>query len=100
MTAENPPNENMIAALLRERAAYVAASNADRVAQVDEQLAYYGHTEAVEVPKGRTAGGKQTADASGTSGESAAADGSASGQAENAADSRPLQRAARRGRRE
>ncbi|MEU1736468.1 hypothetical protein [Streptosporangium sp. NPDC020145] len=64
MTVENPANENMIAGLLRERAVYVAAGHADRVVQVDEQLAYYGHTEAVEVPKGRTAGGKQTADAS------------------------------------
>ncbi|MEV8636521.1 hypothetical protein AB0395_33225 [Streptosporangium sp. NPDC051023] len=64
MTAENPPNENMIAALLRERDVYVAAGHADRVAQVDEQLAYYGHTKTVEVPKERTAASRQTTDAS------------------------------------
>jgi hypothetical protein len=50
-------DENMIAALKRERAAYVARGLEDRVAQVDEQLKHYGHepTEAENAPKGRQA---------------------------------------------
>jgi len=38
-------NENMIAALLRERAAYAARGDQDRVAQVNEQLRHYGATD-------------------------------------------------------
>jgi hypothetical protein len=55
-------DENMIAALKRERAAYVAQGKADRVSQVDEQLAHYGHVEP-ETPQGRTSpeGQQQTA---------------------------------------
>lgn len=37
-----PNAENMIAALKRERAGYVARGLTDRVRQVDEQLAHYG----------------------------------------------------------
>ncbi|MFF0295553.1 hypothetical protein ACFYST_06080 [Kitasatospora sp. NPDC004614] len=64
-------NENMIAGLLRERESYERRGLANRVALVDEQLAYYGHTPlaaAAEdagdpVPEGRTAdAGQQTAD--------------------------------------
>jgi hypothetical protein len=40
-----PHNDSMIAALLRERAGYKARGNEDRVRQVDEQLAHYGHTQ-------------------------------------------------------
>lgn len=42
--SENPPNGNMIAALLRERESLVARKLDDRVAQVDEQLEHYGYT--------------------------------------------------------
>lgn len=59
-------DENMIAALKRERAVYVGRGDDDRVRQVDEQLKHYGCEDAVpgveEAPKGRTAAGKQTAD--------------------------------------
>lgn len=56
-------NENMIAALKRERAAYVAHGEEDRVRQVDEQLLHYGYvpagqdpvTDETSGPKGRTA---------------------------------------------
>lgn len=44
MTSDNP----MVAALLRERAGYVTRGMNDRVAQVDEQLALHGYTEAAE----------------------------------------------------
>jgi hypothetical protein len=48
-------DENMIAALKRERAGYAARGMTDRVAQVDEQLAYYGAGPGLaEVPQGRT----------------------------------------------
>lgn len=64
-------NENMIAALKRERALYVARGEDERVIQVDEQLRHYGYepaqaavTEPDGGPKGRTAqGGQRTADA-------------------------------------
>ncbi|MGW1595251.1 hypothetical protein [Streptomyces sp. NPDC002343] len=36
-------NENMIAALKRERAIYVNAGDEDRIRQVDESLAHYGY---------------------------------------------------------
>lgn len=62
-------DENMIAALKRERAGYVARGDEDRVRQVDEQLKHYGYEDAQDgepdgpaVPKGRTASpGRQTA---------------------------------------
>lgn len=81
-----PRDENMIAALKRERAVYVAAGNEDRVAQVDEQLRHYGYQGEQDPvagrdggPKGRTApeDTKRTADtdneASGDAGPTAAA---------------------------
>ena len=64
-------DENMIAALKRERAVYASRGESDRVAQVDEQLRRYGYTGAQEAgpaaladpPQGRTAaGGRQTAE--------------------------------------
>ena len=57
-------DENMIAALKRERAGYVARGDEDRARQVDEQLARYGYEPAGEgvVPQGRTAAPQQTAD--------------------------------------
>lgn len=65
-----PRDENMIAALKRERAGYVARGDDDRIAQVDEQLARLGYepaqaavAEADGGPKGRTAdAGQRTAD--------------------------------------
>lgn len=56
-------NENMIAALKRERAVYVNAGDQDRVDQVDESLRHYGY-EAPEAdgPQGRTQAPQQTAD--------------------------------------
>lgn len=58
-TSGTPRDENMIAALKRERATYVAAGQEDRVAAVDEQLQHYGYTGqqdpgAGDEPKGRT----------------------------------------------
>jgi hypothetical protein len=62
-------DDNMIAALKRERATYVARGMDDRVAQVDEQLAHYGHepSQTKDEPQGRTApdSQQQTADSSG-----------------------------------
>jgi len=69
MPESTPRDENMIAALKRERAAYVALGDQDRAAQVDEQLLYYGYQPAgqgpaIGAPDGRTApGGQSTADA-------------------------------------
>lgn len=70
--AEDTPtrDENMIAALKRERATYVSRGQDDRVAQVDEQLKHYGYegqqdpaTDPDGGPKGRTPQGDQrTAD--------------------------------------
>jgi hypothetical protein len=66
--AENKPrNENMIAALRRERAGYVARGDDDRVAQVDEQLQRYGYTDDAVTddtggPKDRTSPPQRTAD--------------------------------------
>lgn len=67
-----PRDENMIAALKRERAGYVARGMDDRVAEVDEQLEHYGYEPAAATddegaPKGRTTpeGAKQTADVQG-----------------------------------
>lgn len=51
-------DENMIAALKRERAVYDSRGNTDRVRQVDEQLRHYQGDEAEAPdggePKGRT----------------------------------------------
>jgi hypothetical protein len=59
-------DENMIAALKRERAGYVAVGDEDRVRQVDEQLAHYGYKpdgdSEQDGPKGRTGTPQQTAD--------------------------------------
>jgi len=69
-------DENMIAALKRERAAYVANGDDDRVAQVDEQLEYYGYSpepDQADGPQGRTQAPQQTADQSKPSAKKAAA---------------------------
>ena len=50
-------DDNMIAALKRERAVYVSRGDDDRVRQVDEQLKHYGHKPEVsedDGPQGRT----------------------------------------------
>lgn len=60
------PNDNMIAALRRERAVYETQGKTDRVRQVDEQLEHYGYTgdpDENDGPQGRTEGAKATADA-------------------------------------
>jgi hypothetical protein len=52
-------DKNMIAALKRERATYVARGDDDRVSQVDEQLKHYGYEaeqDAVVDPTGGPAG--------------------------------------------
>lgn len=66
-------DDRMIAALLRERDGYERRGLADRVAQVDEQLALRGYEperDGVSAPpQGRTAdGGQQTADPQGADG--------------------------------
>lgn len=62
-------DEKMIAALQRERTAYVARGDTDRVRQVDEQLKHYGYDAdaagAEQVPQGRTAPTGQTAASAG-----------------------------------
>lgn len=78
MAQSKPRDENMIAALKRERATYVARGDDDRVRQVDEQLRHYGHNpEASEDngPQGRTGpdGQQQTADATGSQATTAGA---------------------------
>jgi hypothetical protein len=58
-------NENMIAALLRERAGYEAQGKTDRVRQVDKQLEHYGYSpeqDDKDGPQGRTTPPQQTAD--------------------------------------
>ncbi|MFE9764619.1 hypothetical protein ACFYPC_08830 [Streptomyces sp. NPDC005808] len=58
-------NDNMVAALLRERAVYESRGKTDRVQQVDEQLEHYGYTpepDETDGPQGRTATPQQTAD--------------------------------------
>lgn len=64
-------DENMIAALLRERDVYQRQGKKDRVEQVDDQLRHLGHSPDSEdqgdrEPVGRTPAdpGQQTADAS------------------------------------
>lgn len=59
-------NENMIAALRRERALYVTRGDEDRVAQVDEQLHHHGAEVDEELgPVGRSGpeAAQQTTDA-------------------------------------
>jgi len=55
-------NDNMIAALLRERAGYEAQGKTDRVRQVDRQLQHYGHKPEKDEPRGRTQVPQQAAD--------------------------------------
>lgn len=57
-------NDNMIAALLRERATYERQGKPDRVRQVDKQLEHYGYSPEDEDdgPQGRTAPPQQTTD--------------------------------------
>lgn len=64
-----PRNERMIAALLRERAGYVAQGKDDRVAQVDEQLVLNGYeggdkktAARKQPPQGRSSRPQQTGD--------------------------------------
>ncbi len=81
------PNDNMIAALLRERAAYTRAGNTERAAQVDEQLKHYGYEGDADkdapdhldgkVPQGRNASGEQQT-AEGESGKDKSATSAAS----------------------
>ncbi|MFE6025540.1 hypothetical protein [Streptomyces niveus] len=64
-------DERMIAALLRERGAYVAQNRQDRVDQVDEQLRRLGHDPEDQddgLPAGRSGieATQQTADATAT----------------------------------
>lgn len=64
-------DDNMIAALKRERATYVARGDDDRVRQVDEQLKHYGYKPDAsddDGPQGRTGpdGQQHTADATGS----------------------------------
>lgn len=58
-------DENMIAALKRERATYVASGDDDRVRQVDESLKHYGYEPGSDSeqdsPQGRTSAPQQTA---------------------------------------
>ncbi len=72
--ADKPRDENMIAALKRERAVYVSRGDTDRVAQVDEQLKHYGHepekAAEAEAPAGRTAKPRASTTAEGSAGES------------------------------
>ena len=58
-------DENMIAALKRERAGYAARGDEERVRQVDEQLARHGYApegDGSAGPEGRTETPKETAD--------------------------------------
>lgn len=59
-------DENMIAALKRERAVYVAQGDEDRVSQVDASLRHYGYDVGSEDeqdgPQERTTAPQQTAD--------------------------------------
>ncbi|MFF6825047.1 hypothetical protein [Streptomyces longwoodensis] len=66
-------NENMIAALKRERAIYVNAGDEDRIKQVDDSLRHYGYDPdnagddsapagEGDGPQGRTSTPQQTAD--------------------------------------
>ncbi|MFD6024555.1 hypothetical protein [Streptomyces griseoluteus] len=68
-------DENMIAALKRERANYVALGDDERVAQVDASLRHYGYDPSPreeDGPQGRTAAPpQQTADQGGQAQEPA-----------------------------
>lgn len=72
--ADRPRNENMIAALRRERASYAARGLDERVKLVDEQLRFYGDepdgpqgraqadaADGAKAPRGRRAPSKHTA---------------------------------------
>ncbi|MET7679392.1 hypothetical protein [Streptomyces sp. NPDC005423] len=56
-------DENMIAALKRERAVYVSQGDGDRVRQVDESLRHYGYDAEQDGPQDRTTAPQQMADA-------------------------------------
>ncbi|WP_242890260.1 hypothetical protein [Actinomadura litoris] len=61
MSDDRVRDEGMIAALKRERAAYVARGDDDRVSQVDEQLKHYGYEgeqDAVVDPTGNAPAGR------------------------------------------
>jgi hypothetical protein len=65
-------DENMIAALKRERAVYVSQGDEDRVRQVDESLTHYGYDAGQDGPQERTTAPQQTADAGTTGAKSTA----------------------------
>lgn len=73
------PNDNMIAALKRERAVYEGQGKTDRVRQVDEQLEHYqaggDEAPAVEEPADRSGpdSTQRTADSSGGAAKKTAA---------------------------
>jgi hypothetical protein len=82
-----PHDPKMVAALRVERAGYARRGMDDRVAEVDEQLAYYGAGPEEEAPAGRTADpGLQTADASAPAGTASAAADAGDGSGPPAAD--------------
>lgn len=56
-------DENMIAALKRERAVYISQGDEDRVHQVDESLTHYGYGAEQDGPQERTTAPQQIADA-------------------------------------
>lgn len=73
--SEPTPNEKMVAALRRERAALQSQGKDERVAQVDEQLKFYGDNESSgksddskkpetrkQAPQGRSTRPQQTTD--------------------------------------
>ncbi|MGI5288033.1 hypothetical protein ACQEVF_32475 [Nonomuraea polychroma] len=69
--ATKPRDEQMIAALKRERATYASRGDDDRVKQVDEQLKHYGYEGTQDPdpgagaePRGRRTRAQQTASAS------------------------------------
>lgn len=88
MAQDKARDENMIAALKRERATYVSRGDDDRVKQVDEQLKHFGYDgtqdadpNVVVEPQGRTStAGQKTADA-GDAGDKTAGAGSDKGAA-------------------
>jgi hypothetical protein len=72
--ADKPRDEQMIAALKRERAVYANRGDEDRVKQVDEQLKNYGYSATQDAdpsapaePRGRRARAQQTTAASSSS---------------------------------
>lgn len=81
-------DQNMIAALLRERDTYQRQGKTERVAQVDEQLARRGYTpdDQEPGPQGRTAKDPAQQSADAAAGDSAAA---GTGDAEAAPEPEP-----------